>query len=291
MALDRPLAPLLEGAPGVGRVLPVDRGRTREAIRGIRAEKPALCLNLHGGASSAWMTLFSGARFRAGYAHYSKSLIYNVKIPRAQQTLGRAADAAVHTAEHHASAIFHLGVSRVQIPPARLQAPPAGLDSPRRDKPYAVLHVAAAYETKRWPAERFLALAQFLAERHSLHPVIVAGPGSDHLLNHFPGCERVPAAPIAQLKTLIAGAKLFIGGDSGPAHIAAAFGVPSVVLFGSSDSAVWGPWKTHGEIVETPWDCKPCPGDRCYAFDQPRCILSIDLDPVRQAVDRVLANS
>jgi heptosyltransferase-3 len=47
-------------------------------------------------------------------------------------------------------------------------------------------------------------------------------------------------------------ASLFVGNDSGPAHIAAAFGVPGVVIFGPSDSEVWAPWKTHAEVLKAP---------------------------------------
>ena len=90
--------------------------------------------------------------------------------------------------------------------------------------------------------------------------------------------EKVPAA-------------FFVGNDSGPAHIAAAFGKPCAVIFGSSNSKVWGPWKTPSRVIETSWECKPCPGDRCYAFDQPRCILSIEEASVASAVDALLQTS
>ena len=50
----------------------------------------------------------------------------------------------------------------------------------------------------------------------------------------------------------MSGASLFIGNDSGPAHVAAAFGVPVVVLFGASDSIVWAPWRTESQILTSP---------------------------------------
>lgn len=284
VVLDRPLAPLLADSLDVDHVIPVDRGRLRAAISAVRAEKPALCLNLHGGGSSAWMTLFSGARFRVGYEHYSQPFVYNIRVPKAQRTLGLAPEAVVHTAEHHASAMFHLGVRRREIPPARLYAKASG----RQDR-YAVLHIAAAYDTKRWPSRGFLHIARRLRDHYSLTPVIVAGPGSDELLRPFGEFELRPNLDVDRFKSLIGGAKLFVGGDSGPAHVAAALQVPSVVIFGSSDSRIWGPWKNRAEVVETKIECRPCPGDRCYAFEEPRCILSITPDTVERAVERVLA--
>ncbi len=282
--LDRPFVPLLEGSPDVDQLVPADPAGRLELIRCVRSLKPELCLNTHGGSTSAWITALSGARFRAGYGHFSKGFVYNVKIPRAQDVLGRG-QAPVHTAEHHAAAIFYLGAEREEIPPASLHADPPA----QQCKPYAVFHVAAAYETKRWEQGRFLSVARYVRHRHDLQPVFVAGPGQDCLLDAFPDFERRPQLSIEAMKTLMRGASLFVGNDSGPAHVAAAFGVPSVVVFGSSDAAIWGPWGGKGEAVETSWDCKPCAGDRCYAYDEPRCILSVAPDAVEAAIERVLA--
>jgi heptosyltransferase-3 len=51
------------------------------------------------------------------------------------------------------------------------------------------------------------------------------------------------------LKSLMSGAALFIGNDSGPAHVAAAFGIPVVVLFGPSDPVTWAPWRTQSRVL------------------------------------------
>jgi ADP-heptose:LPS heptosyltransferase len=153
--------------------------------------------------------------------------------------------------------------------------------------PYAILHVTAAYFTKQWAAERFGQVAEFLRAR-SLEPLILAGPGEEAVFEQFPGLTGFAGKPLDWVQSLIAGASLFVGNDSGPAHIAAAFAVPTVVIFGSSNSKAWRPWKTPHAVVETAWDCKPCPGDRCYAFDEPRCILSVEVAAVCAAIERLL---
>jgi ADP-heptose:LPS heptosyltransferase len=86
---------------------------------------------------------------------------------------------------------------------------------------------------------------------------------------------------------------LFVGNDSGPAHLAVALGRPVVVIFGSSSSPIWGPWppppfNPTARVVQNSFDCNPCPGDRCYKFSQPECILSVTFEQVRQAVEKVL---
>ncbi len=225
---------VFEGNPAVSEILEPD-------WRALRRWRPDLCLNLHGGGSSARMTALSGARFRAGFAHFRYAWIYNVKIPRAQEILG--AEGKVHTAEHLASAMFYLGAPRVEIPRAGLYAEPAGVPG----LPYAVIHPVAATAEKTWPAERFAEAARYLEKSFDLAPFFIGGSGED--LSAFSGWRTIAGAPLSEIKSLIAGASLFVGNDSGPAHMAAAFGVPVVVIFGPSDPVVWAPWRTQGEVL------------------------------------------
>ncbi len=204
----------------------------------VRKWKPALCLNLHGGTRSQWITALSGARWRAGFAHHTATFAYNLKIPRAQQVMG--IQRRVHTAEHLASAFFALGVPLRGVPRAQLFA-----SEPSMAERHAVLHPYASSPEKRWPAERFCEVGRYL-ELWNIKPVFLAGPKDDPA--PFRG-HTVLQGNLSDVKSLLANAALFIGNDSGPAHIAAAFGVPSVVLFSSSDPAVWEPWQTESEIV------------------------------------------
>jgi heptosyltransferase-3 len=197
-----------------------------------------LVLNLHGGTRSMVLTALSRAKFRAGFAHHRYSFIYSDKIPTAQQILG--VSRKVHTAEHLASAIFHLGVPQQEIPRASLFA-----DPPPTRRPYAVIHPFAARPDKTWPAERFLEVAHNL----NLDPIFLAGPTDD--LKPFESIETSRGS-LAETKSLLSGASLFLGNDSGPAHIAAAFGIPVVVLFGPSDPVTWAPWRTESQVLTSP---------------------------------------
>jgi len=83
-----------------------------------------------------------------------------------------------------------------------------------------------------------------------LLPIIVAGPADDTAA--FSKFQMLHNQPLSALKSLISGATLFIGNDSGPAHIAAAFGIPVVVLFGPSDRVTWAPWRTEARVLTSP---------------------------------------
>ncbi len=288
VAMEERFADVLEGQPDIDGILRLGSAAgvlpKARLLRDVRLLRPSLCVDMHGGSTAAWLTALSGARWRAGFAHFRHAWAYNERIPRAQEVLERGPNSRVHTAEHHAAAMIHLGARTDEIPGARL----AGEPSPR-ERPYVVLHAGAAYFTKRWPIRHFGRLAHEIRERHGLEPVFVAGPDDAELAQDLSGFEVRRGLPLADLKSLLSGARLFVGNDSGPAHVAAAFGVPCVVIFGSSDSSSWRPWRTLHRVAETAWDCKPCPGDRCYAFEEPRCILTVELAAVSRAVAEVLS--
>ncbi|MGD0301173.1 MAG: glycosyltransferase family 9 protein [Bryobacteraceae bacterium] len=229
-------APIFSGNPDVECIL---RPRAAEISRW----RPQLSLNLHGGATSVRLTLASRASLRAGFGHFRFRTIYNIRIPRAQEILN--VDRKVHTAEHLASAIFFLGAPVSQIPRARLFAKPAA-----RPLSYAVLHPMASAPDKIWPHSNFLALADHIQRRLQLEPVFISGPGES--LDAFHPYTRIEGASLEEIKSLLAGASLFIGNDSGPAHMAAACGIPVVALFGSSDPDIWRPWQTESSVLTNP---------------------------------------
>ena len=92
----------------------------------------------------------------------------------------------------------------------------------------------------------------------------------------------------AFIASAIQASKLVIGNDSGPAHAAAALKKPMVVVWGSSNSVAWHPWRTNYELVRSDFPCMPCPGYTCHAFGRPRCILDIPVDRVLLACERIL---
>ena len=231
IVVDPRFAAIFAGNPDVESV----EAPNLRAARGPGSRGGDLCLNLHGGSRSMWMTAASMARFRAGFAHHVGAWLYNAKIPRAQRILGE--ERTVHTAEHLASAMFYLGCPRVEIPRAHLYAE-RWAEAPER---YWVIHPFASAAHKQWPAERFVEAARAV----DLEPVVIGATGDD--FSAFSGFRCI-AGPLEQTKQILAGATLFLGNDSGPAHMAAAFGVPVTVLYGSSDPVVWAPWRTRSEV-------------------------------------------
>lgn len=234
-----------EGNPDVDEILGPD-------LRSLRRARPDLCLNFHGGRRSAWLTALSGARYRAGFGHFRHQFAYNVRIPRAQEILHL--DRTVHTAEHLASAMFYLGTPVAEIPRARLTVT-------AKEPSAAVIHPVAAAPAKTWRAEGFLEVAHRL-RGSSTEVLFIGGPGDD--LSPFHDFPVLSGAPLEKIKNVLASASLFVGNDSGPAHMAAAFGVPSVVLFGTSNPAIWGPWRTPSEVITAPGGIAAITADQVF---------------------------
>jgi heptosyltransferase III len=254
IVVEDPFAPIFAGNPDIECIL-------RPKASDISRWRPHLTLNLHGGATSLRLTIASRASMRAGFNHFRFRPVYNIHIPRAQEILN--VNRKVHTAEHLASAIFFLGAPAGPIPRARLFAKLAA-----RPRPYAVLHPRASAPDKTWPHSNFLALADHIQDHLGLEPIFISALGES--LDPFNRYTRIEGASLEEIKSLLAGAALFVGNDSGPAHMAAAFGLPVVVLFGSSDPDIWRPWQTE-----------------CYVLSSPAGIQSIEVREVVQAVETV----
>ena len=95
---------------------------------------------------------------------------------------------------------------------------------------------------------------------------------------------------LPEVTALAARSQLFVGNDSGIAHIAAAVGTPSVVIFGSSNVAHWRPWnRAAAEVVFEQMPCQPCHGYFCEKFPQPECILRVPAPRVLAAIERCLS--
>jgi heptosyltransferase-3 len=305
---------LLEGNPDVEELIEPGSGsgaakiasRIR-AIRALRERHFALCVNLHGGPTGTLLTRTSGARWKVGFDYYRSRGVYDVLVPDTQKILGRE---DVHTTEHQAAIFFHLGLPRREIPRARIFAKASsrawwkeksGSLGVAEGNPYAILHPTALYATKQWAAEHFARLGTFLAREAGLTPVYSCGPGESAVLDAVQRASnarivRLEDASLGQFAAAIEGARIFIGNDSGPAHVAAALERPEVVIFGSSSSVIWGPWPrdaagSRARIVQNSYSCNPCPGDRCYQFERPECILSVTFEQVRSAVEAVLRNT
>ena len=122
--------------------------------------------------------------------------------------------------------------------------------------------------------------------------MLTCGPGEESLLEPIsrahPHVLALPGLAIPELAELIRGARLYLGNDSGPMHLAAAVDTPTVAIWGSSSAVRWRPWGVDHQVVQNPFSCNPCPGYRCLVARSPLCIESVTVDQVQTAAEQLL---
>ena len=155
-----------------------------------------------------------------------------------------------------------------------------------------LINPGAAWPNKRWPPERFGALAGAIRERYGLRSMVLWGPGEEAAAAAIVAASRGAAeqAPPTRITDIVAIAKaatLMVSGDTGPLHIAAAVGTPIVALFGPTRAERNGPW-SPSDISLTRFDHCVCHYERRCRRDYP-CIDDIFVDEVIAAVERRLA--
>ncbi len=325
------IAPLLQGFEHVDDVVPVGRG-TKERLRtawNLRRAGYDVVFNLHGGTTSTFFTRATGAHHRVGYSHYRYSFLYNHLLSSSADFWDRP---VTHSAEQQLALLGYVGVPVEDRPMSALTVSKEALRSvearfkhirqprevleyvyeagsfqriPQTPGPvvkddilsnFALFHPAAAFATKQWAPENFARVAEYLAAR-GLKRVAVATRAESGVLSSLTSLSRVPLVTLddltlPEITALASRAKLFIGNDSGIAHIAAAVNTPTVVVFGSSNRDHWRPWTdAPHEVVYEELSCQPCGGYECKEFGEPKCIQSVPPERVISAAERVLAET
>jgi heptosyltransferase-1 len=157
--------------------------------------------------------------------------------------------------------------------------------------PFVLLNPGAAWPNKRWPPERFGALAREIHARHGLKSAVLWGPGEETVAAQIArasdgAAEMAPATDLVDAIALAREARLFISGDTGPTHLAAAVGTPIVGIYGPTDPARNGPWHPDDICISRFTACACHHHRRCSAATW--CLTDIGVDEVIAAVDRRL---
>jgi heptosyltransferase-2 len=230
---------------------------------------------------------------RIGYATDGRSAFLTVALPR---PAGMA-----HQLRDYDALLVSRGIEPDRDPPL-LPIPPAAQDTARRafaaaglpgGAPLVLLAPGAAFgPTKQWPAERFAALADKLAERGVLSGIVV-GPGEERLgeevsrlTPHRPVVLGADLDPI-ELAALLRQARAVVGNDSGPMHLAAAVGTPVVTLFGPTDPGRTSPTGAPARVLDRYLFCSPCFLKHCpYGHE---CMEEISAEMALAAVEELLS--
>jgi lipopolysaccharide heptosyltransferase II len=312
-------APVVAGNPWLSEVIAVPhrRGWRRVAddvriARRLAAARFDVAIDLHGGPRSAWLTWGSRAPVRVGYDVPGRRWMYTrvVHRPRTlgsrhsvenQWDLAAALDPSLGDAPDRDRDRVYMAVDGAASRAVADRL--AALGIPPTDR-VILLHVSAGNPFRRWPEASFAELAAGLAAARPNRWVLVTGGPSDRAAGARvveqsrraagAAAERIVSAEelsLADLRAIMDRAALFIGGDSGPLHIAASSDVPIVGLYGPTLPARSAPWRpTHLKTVSVDvgaLPCRPCNQRVCLPGDY-RCLSRISPAMVRAASERLL---
>jgi lipopolysaccharide heptosyltransferase I len=261
------------------------------AIAYLRRQRYDVALDLQGLIKSAVWTRASGARRVIGFAREHLREPQAARLYREHVTPPHPA----HVIQKNLAVAEHLGAAPApEILPLRAGPTPALANAMRgllEGAPYAVINPGAAWPNKRWPVQRFAALAEALLHQHGLVSVVTWGSAeralADQIVAMAGGAARLsPPTSVGELAALMQGAALVVSGDTGPLHIAAAVGAPVVGLYGPTWPERNGPWDPADEVISRADGCR-CHHKRQCLIGAP-CIETIGLDEVIAAAGRRL---
>jgi lipopolysaccharide heptosyltransferase I len=274
------------------RAFPAGLGWLR-LVRALRREGYEAALDLQGLVKSAALARASGARRVIGFGRPW------LREPLAARfyTERRGAPRGGHVVDKNLTLLAALGIgSQARVFPL-IEGDLAPLEELRRRHPEAargfiLLNPGAAWPNKRWPPDRFGAIAAIVRERHGLHSAVLWGPGEEALAasvtrSSSGAAFAAPPTTLPGLLALARSAKLIVTGDTGPLHLAAAVGTRVVALFGPTDPARNGPWNP-ADLTVSRYDACECQYKRRCRRARP-CIEEIGVDDVARAVDLRLA--
>lgn len=292
-------APVLQGNPHLDKVHVVPRNgflkHLPKTIQELRREKYAVVLDMQGLYKSAVLARLSGAKRRIGpdRSHERVQWLYRELVPM---------DEAIHVVPRYLNFAKALGASWEAEPRMLMPFGEGHLATIRSllsaegvptAHPLLAINPATSKEVKDWPAERFAQLADALHARHSVATLLTGSPADRPLCEQILGQMATPGFNLAgrtnlnELAALLSLTKLFIGGDTGPLHIAQASGTRVLAIFGPTDPAVLGPRNPEHEIAYLNLDCSPC-RHRVCPIGHP-CMLDMSVEFVATRADRMLS--
>ena len=166
-------------------------------------------------------------------------------------------------------------------------------------KRFIHLHPASRWQFKCWTARGNAELIDALT-RNGHRVVLTGAPSADERafvaeilkLARYAPIDLTGQLSLKELAALTARARLFVGVDSAPMHIAAAMGTPTVALFGPSGDIEWAPWQVpHRIVTSREHRCRPCGQDGCGGGKVSECLTTLSVKAVLGATDALLAET
>jgi len=274
-----PPAPLelLRGHPDVDHLVPLTGARLPDGLAG-RFDL-VIDFTPDEDMRGALLARATRARLRAGFRAAGRQACFSLHGPRAEPRR--------HIVDLNRALLDSLGVPAKALRPALyVSADERGKAQARLSAlgaaaPRVAIHPGGHYPSQRWSPESFATIITGLTERTGAACIVLAGPGERELALRItaatPDALTSGEVGIREMMALISSCDLFIGNNSGPLHVAAALGVPTVSIMGPSDPLRFAPRGPADRVVRMDLPCSPCGRARCWHHT---CLRSIEPEAV-----------
>jgi heptosyltransferase-3 len=309
----RETADMLTLHPSIDQIHTIDRNWKHQGfiaqakgewglLSALRSRRYDLVIHLTEHPRGAWIKRWTGARYgvarrmgnRGWFWRSSFSHFFVASPPGVKR----------HMVETHLDALRRIGIH--PSPEERRLVLVPGEAAERRINQLLVqnhligekfihIHPTSRWFFKTWPTEKVASLVTTLARRgHRIVLTAAPDPKEMALVGEITSRLEQPIVNLAgqlslkELAALTGRAKLFIGVDSAPMHIAAAMGTPTVAIFGPSGDWEWGPWQVPHRVVSSDMICRPCGQDGCGGGKVSECLTTLPVAQVLEAAQALL---
>ena len=298
------VAALFEEHPGVDQIVPYTRGRgfpkdlveMLRVIRLIRSLKFDLAVLFQNAFEAALLAYLGGVPRRVGYNTDGRRVLLSHAVIRNDEILKK------HQVE------YYLAILRAMGWEAPTKDPHLHVGEKAADAIGALLSSHGVHEedflvglsagaifgpAKRWPVERFAAVGDRSCERWGAKVVLIGSDQDSETCLDLSramksgGLNLCGKTSLGEAMALIQKCRIFVSNDSGLMHVAAALGVPTVAIFGSTNPVATGPRGRRTSIVRHDIDCSPCLKPECRIGY--RCLLSVEVDEVWEVMEKLKA--
>jgi lipopolysaccharide heptosyltransferase II len=277
----------------------------KELFSKIRRKKFDLIIDFRGDWVTVFLSLFSGCKYRLDFDSYLVSRLLRKKFrcfwgngkspkpaPDSLHIINRFRDFLGKYSIKTQGSFPILSISDNAYDMAKKSLKRAGA---KEDVHLFTIHIGSQAPSKCWPIDRFVRLTDKITKELKIDVAFVGGPDDRKLIEKALTMKNQPALNLAgqlsleETAALISTSEMFIGNDSGPAHIAAAVGTPSVVLFGPTDPSTCAPVGKNVIVIRKKINCDPCCENECPKKIN-ECMSAISVDDVLSAAYRLLNN-
>ena len=278
---------ILSNNPNIDTILPVDKKQTfKNPLKFIKflfelqKENFSICYSPHFSHRSSLISFFSGAKIRIGYKESGFGFLHTKTYPRPLR--------GVHEVQKLLQLVDSVGLERPEI---FLNKEVNGEIKSKMENvsEFIVVAPSSIWETKRMPIEKFIELVRQILENTPYTPVIIGSKNDKYLSDQIVNVhgskvvDMTGRTNLMELSYIISKAKCVISNDSSPIHIASAFNIPTLAIFGATITDFgYTPLSERHTISEVSLECRPCGihGGNICPKQHFRCMMDQNIEEI-----------